>query len=144
MILEFNSQICTNKEQSERLLALGLKKETADGQYAALVRDWKGNLIADPKWRFYDHNECFIVQNFEQMECYPTWSLHRLIEMLNYQVRYNGKTYEPVIAIDGMAYCDICADDPIVGWSKDLYTDAIDCIEWLIGIEQFNKRYLVE
>ena len=28
--LKFNSQICTTREQSERLLALGLKKETAD------------------------------------------------------------------------------------------------------------------
>ena len=26
----FKSQICTTKEQSERLLSLGLKKETAD------------------------------------------------------------------------------------------------------------------
>jgi hypothetical protein len=65
--------------------------------------------------------------------------------MLNYQVRYNGKTYEPAIAIDGMAYYDICTDDTIVGWSRDnLYTDAIDCIEWLISIEQFNKNYLDE
>ena len=28
--MEFESQMCTNMEQSERLLALGLKKETAD------------------------------------------------------------------------------------------------------------------
>ena len=28
--MEFNSQICTTRKQSERLLALGLKKETAD------------------------------------------------------------------------------------------------------------------
>lgn len=28
--LKFNSAICTSREQSERLLALGLKKETAD------------------------------------------------------------------------------------------------------------------
>jgi hypothetical protein len=28
--MKFNSQICTTKEQSERLLALGLKRETAD------------------------------------------------------------------------------------------------------------------
>lgn len=28
--MKFNSQICTTREQSERLLALGLKKETAD------------------------------------------------------------------------------------------------------------------
>ena len=26
----FNSQVCTSREQSERLLALGLKPETAD------------------------------------------------------------------------------------------------------------------
>ena len=140
--MKFNSQICTNKEQSERLLALGLKKETADCQYAALVVDWKGNLITNPKWRFYDHNKGFIVQNFERMERIPAWSLHRLIEMLNYQVIHNGKKYEPVIAIDGMAYQDVCSDDPIVGWSGDLYTDVIDCIEWLINIEQFNKEYL--
>lgn len=77
--MEFNSQICTTREQSERLLALGLKKETADCQYAALIMDWKGNPISNPKWRFYDHNKGFIVQNFEQMECIPAWSLHRLI-----------------------------------------------------------------
>ena len=29
----FNSQICTTREQSERLLALGLKKDTADMYY---------------------------------------------------------------------------------------------------------------
>ena len=28
--MEFTSQVCTTKEQSERLLALGLKKETTD------------------------------------------------------------------------------------------------------------------
>jgi hypothetical protein len=37
--MEFKSQICTTKEQSEKLLALGLKKETADCQYAALIVD---------------------------------------------------------------------------------------------------------
>ena len=29
----FKSQICTDRNQSERLLALGLKKETADMYY---------------------------------------------------------------------------------------------------------------
>lgn len=31
--MRFNSQICTTREQSERLLVLGLKKETADMMY---------------------------------------------------------------------------------------------------------------
>lgn len=80
---EFNSQISTTIEQSKRLLDLGLKPETADCQYAALVIDWKGNPISSPKWRFYDHNKGFIVQNFERMERIPAWSLHRLIEILD-------------------------------------------------------------
>ena len=95
-------------------------------------------------------NDKICAAPYNEMECpydnlvKPAWSLHRLIEMLNYQVRYNGKTYEPAIAIDGMAYYDVCTDDTIVGWSGDLYIDAIDCIEWLISIEQFNKEYLEE
>ena len=35
----FNSQVCTNKVQSERLLALGLKKETADMVHFFSQRD---------------------------------------------------------------------------------------------------------
>ena len=31
--MKFTSQICTTKEQSEQLVALGLKKETADCHY---------------------------------------------------------------------------------------------------------------
>jgi len=50
----FKSQICTTREQSERLLELGLKKETAD---------IKG------------------VEGIEHTPIYA-WSLHRLIEMI--------------------------------------------------------------
>lgn len=137
--MDFTSQICTTKEQSERLLALGLKKETADccWIYSFGAETWI--LFAD-SYNYLKENDFMR----EEKWYIPAWSLHRLIEMLNYQVIYNGKKYEPVIAIDGMAYRDICTDDPIVGWSGDLYTDVIDCIEWLISIEQFNKEYLEE
>lgn len=123
----FNSQICTTQIQSERLLALGLKAETADMMYCKTAF---GELITAKDDDYLEHLD------------FPAWSLHRLIEMLNYQVIHNGKKYEPVIAIDGMAYQDVCNDDPIVGWFGDLYTDVIDCIEWLISIEQFNIEYL--
>lgn len=94
--IKFNSQICTTQEQSQRLLDLGLKPETADCQYAALVIDWKGNPIPSPKWRFYGHNKGFIVQNFEQMECIPAWSLHRLIEILDLPLmEFNTLSYNP-------------------------------------------------
>ena len=47
----FNSQICTTREQSERLLALGLKKETADMVYQAIgvgqFNHWKNRDIEE-------------------------------------------------------------------------------------------------
>lgn len=65
---EFKSQVATTREQSQRLLALGLKKETAD---CALFLN--GN------------NEFEQLSNFGDWERYadmfPAWSLHRLIEL---------------------------------------------------------------
>lgn len=135
--MKFNSQICTTKEQSERLLALGLKKETADMAYNKL-REMAHLLPYTEVVLATERSGGSIWGQFYS----PAWSLHRLIELLNYQVIHNGKKYEPVIAIDGMAYQDVCDNDPIAGWSGQLYDDVIDCIEWLISIEQFNKEYL--
>ena len=123
--LKFNSQVCTTKEQSQRLLNLGLKPETADCQYAALVIDWKGNPISNPKWRFYDHNKGFIVQNFEQMECVPAWSLHRLLS-----IGING---------DYMGLWNININIDTV---EDLFEQLIKLIEWTIKDGVFNKEYL--
>lgn len=128
--MKFNSQICTNKEQSNRLLALGLKKETAD----MFHYQWSEGVWGIEARIPYTYNERMI----------PAWSLHKLLSMLTYQVICNGAKYEPVIALDGMAYQDVCTNDPVVGWSGNLYTDVIDCIEWLIGQEQFNPVYLGE
>ena len=117
---EFNSQIGTTIEQSKRLLELGLKPETADCQYAALVIDWKGNPISSPKWRFYDHNKGFIVQNFERMECIPAWSLHRLICLYgqDYTIKelYNSE--------------------------EECYGMLITAIQIAIENDEFNKEYL--
>ena len=73
--MEFKSQICTTKEQSERLLALGLKKETADMCYQVKFFDPFPQHLVDCVPSLLTHppinNERFI----------PAWSLHRLIEM---------------------------------------------------------------
>ena len=65
METKFNSQICTTREQSERLLALGLKKETADCCY------------------YYYDGEYLIAfaEDAKYPSDIPAWSLHRLIEM---------------------------------------------------------------
>ena len=146
--MEFATQICTTKEQSERLLALGLKAETAD-MYATDMSSKGINYTGD--WKIGSIPYCnaisFLNSQGLQLEktawsIIPTWSLHRRLAMLTYQVIYNDTKYEPGIALDGMDYHDVCTDDPVVGWSGDLYTDVIDCIEWLISQEQFNPNYL--
>ena len=62
---EFKSQICTTKEQSERLLALGIKKETADMYYSE-----------NPKLLFIRDKGIPLEE-----EDFPAWSLGRLLEV---------------------------------------------------------------
>ena len=72
--MKFNSQICTTREQSERLLSLGLKKETADMVHSTIVvLDNLVDLISEHPWTARQD----VTDNW-----YPAWSLHRLIEMV--------------------------------------------------------------
>ena len=66
--MKFTSQICTTKEQSERLLVLGLKKETAD----CVMMYYDGWHIGEA-----EHFD------FDKDPVEPAWSLDRLIDMLN-------------------------------------------------------------
>lgn len=69
--MDFKSQICTTKEQSERLTALGLKKETADCVWIEMSKDnWR---IDANSWKAY---HSIIEEGFV-----PAWSLHRLIKL---------------------------------------------------------------
>lgn len=89
METKFNSQICSSIEQSRRLLALGLKKETADMIHV----DYGGrNYMIRP----YD----WLPTSLVDMEKYiPAWSLHRLIEILdtNPCVFYTNCGYDDII-----------------------------------------------
>lgn len=88
-IFNFNSQVCSNIEQSRRLLALGLKKETADMIH---VDYGGGNYMIRP----YD----WLPTSEVDMEKYiPAWSLHRLIEVLdtNPCVFYTNCGYDNII-----------------------------------------------
>ena len=70
--MEFKSQICTTREQSERLLALGLKIETADMYYQKLNDKWTP-FVGQP----------FSYDGLRGTYLNPAWSLHRLIELLS-------------------------------------------------------------
>lgn len=63
--LKFNSQICTTKEQSQRLLDLGLKPETADCCLDDVIEGIYSPMA--------------VKKVFESQ--IPAWSLHRLMEI---------------------------------------------------------------
>ena len=128
--MKFNSQICTTREQSERLLALGLKKETADCYYwQETDRYGDGNgkfhleILAENREHAKYLDECFGVCLEADEEHYfiPAWSLHRLWELA---------------LINSMVLDDI-------GEIAKIYDCVIDNIESQIKEGYFNKDYLV-
>ena len=132
----FNSQICTTKEQSEHLLALGLKKETADMFYAA--------IHIGPEIVGYQVLPIYNEYNFEIFpDDIPAWSLHRLIEMMPLDVVPEGGfdniftlTKDPSgysVEYDGFSYY----------YKKNIYDTLIEGIEHLIKEGYFNKEYLI-
>lgn len=69
--MEFKSQICTTREQSERLLALGLKKETADMEIE--ICKWDKTISSYVSKGYWEKEISDAL-----IELIPAWSLHRL------------------------------------------------------------------
>lgn len=118
METKFNSQICTTREQSERLLALGLKKETADMCLQSTLNDvWSPYIpIATP----YSRVEAFDFST-NVFRVIPAWSLHRLLCLYNCH------------------YLEFMGEEEIAS----VYDVVIEAIESAITEGYFNKEYLV-
>ena len=110
----FKSSVCTTKEQSERLLALGLKKETADMCHRTNGMDIYFITALNP------------LRNPNDI---PAWSLHRLIEMVD---------DECVIHLDNFTIAG-----RLFEVYDNLFDNIIGCIAYLIKEGYFNKEYLV-
>ena len=112
---EFNSQICTTREQSERLLELGLKKETAD---MYMTPSWGGGKVIG----YYAPDVVILDDHFDVLpNDLPAWSLHRLMCLV-----FNS----------GGTRVELFEDD-------DAYEILIYKIEMRIKEGYFNKEYLV-
>ena len=129
-MVEFNfkSQRATTIEQSERLIALGLRKETADMIHV----DYGGrNYIIRP----YD----WLPTSKVDMEKYiPAWSLHRLIEMVPQE--HDGSFFS--LSLNDAGYSEPGAW--VLYERVGTYDSIINCIEWLIKEGCFNKAYMEE
>ena len=136
----FKSQICTSREQSERLLALGLKKETAD---MCSVID---HVSDGGKWEEVDTIFSFTPDdwNFRQSVT-PRWSLHRLWELLGKIKKYEGEDELLYPRISLEEDCVILKNPKSI-WvrqnfcsPKGVYENIINCLEELIKEGYFNK-----
>ena len=134
----FKSQICTSREQSERLLTLGLKKETTDcyywqgcDQYGDPNGKWHLDILNDDTREHFEYllNHFGICLHLEDALFIPAWSLYRLIEMID---------DECIIHLDNFTIAG-----RLFEVYDNLFDNIIDCIEWLIKEKHFNKEYLV-
>ena len=109
----FKSSVCTSLVQSERLLALGLKKETADMCWQTTTLN--GEPITYPSQDVWTDGTIITNNHF------PAWSLHRLLSLYN------------------LHYIEFMNDEEI----ESVYDIVIDAIEQAIKEGYFNKEYLV-
>ena len=126
--LKFNSQICTTQIQSQRLLDLGLKPETADMHHYKWSEGYWDIYACPPRGA----DSCYV----------PAWSLHRLIKILPTVITHDD--YSLILGVNATCVC--YADDESAeifkSFDGDLYECITRCIEWLIKEDYFNKEYL--
>lgn len=121
----FKSQPYTTIEQSQRLIELGLKAETADCCHWYCI-----SCVDEP---------------FER-EKIPAWSLHRLLSLIPKEIEVKNP-YRKWICFNmnfdyNIIYFQSNMEDFIGFYEGNVYDKAISCIEWLIKEGYFNKEYL--
>jgi hypothetical protein len=118
----FKSTICTSRSQSERLLALGLKPETAD------MYHWES------EGKIYTYvGQCSDINGI------PAWSLHRLIEMMPKNIAIDGDTAYP-LQIQKRSDGKWCVG--YQGW-YDCVGDLYDSVIWIYQL-LISEGYLDE
>ena len=166
------NQICTNKEQSSRLLEAGVRPDTADmvllyvddesniAPWEDIRKDEKGKFFYNVYGETYTLTETILLRDSQyydrsyQDDC-PAWSLSKLIDMMpkSYQDDIDGMVYY----LSGNFVELMYASD----WIKDgegdntyncaksfdkenLMDNVVDAIEWLIKRGHLNKKFLTD
>lgn len=135
----------TTLDQSKRLVELGIKPTTADGVYAAKIRDWSGKEIS-PRYRLQVSSfpGKFVVQNFEEIDEIPAWSFGNLLNQLPGSITVDNFSYDLVYipSTKTISYVLEETNHALVSFfvDSDPYENIISCIDWLINTvgEEFN------
>ena len=132
--MNFKTPISTTRELSERLLALGLKPETADCYIECAPSGKDFTYIRQP------YNEDIFKRN----NIIPSWSLARLLEMMP---QYIDKREEVLLMIEPplIVYYDTrYKGQQHFTTYPDIFDNCISMIDWLIRNGHFKKEYLIE
>ena len=166
--MNFKSQICTTREQSERLFALGLKPETADMVYhftksksewlqwklqpkTPTLRGefWTPQRIAKLASPFHKHTDGSRMTGEEVFDDIwgkdiPAWSLAHLLEMMP---QYIDKKEQIILIVEPPLICYY--DTAFKGQYHfttqiDIFHNCVDMIAWLVKKGHFNQNYLID
>ena len=124
------NQICTNKEQSSRLLEAGVRPETAD-----MYLDEFERLVA------FEYRR--IKSKAYQDTVLPTWSLSKLIDMIPDQIECEGYNYYLfILPRDKEFTIKYSAGSNLAqSYCRESFFDAItEMIEWLIKEGYLDKK----
>lgn len=124
------NQICTNKQQSSRLLEAGVRPETAD-----MYLDEFERLVA------FEYRR--IKSKAYQDTVLPTWSLSKLIDMIPDQIECEGYNYYLfILPRDKEFTVKYSAGSNLAqSYCRESLFDAItEMIEWLIKEGYLDNR----
>lgn len=133
----FNTQLCTTVEQSKKLVELGLDFSTADAY-------WQRGGFG------FGYKMVKKLTDVGEVNYYPAWTLHRLIALCPIMIVHHQSEHEMSLSVthNGAYYEDNFTypteEIECFDLSQNLYENLIDCIEWLIKENHFNKQYLNE
>ena len=139
----FKSALCTSRGQSKRLLALGLKKETADMHwyYTGEIFGWQCSCQS------YKEAFDFPFRSEDLQYIRPAWSLHRLIEMMPTHIYQGEHGFYRTIKPHSILYIPVDMESigsigRVVVNTNNYYDGIIEMYEWLIKEGCFKKDYL--
>ena len=131
--MNFKTPISTTREQSERLLTLDVRPETADCY-----------IECAPSGKDFTYiRQTYNEDIFKRSNVIPSWSLARLLEMMP---KYIDEREEVLLMIEPplIFYYDTrYKGQQHFTTNPNIFDNCIAMIDWLIRNGYFNKEYLI-
>lgn len=141
------NQICTNKEQSHRLLEAGVRPGTADSylQRITETEDWSSDNVQDQIIEPWMNKPGLL----DMVGRYPAWSLSKLINMLPATIsQRNRPDLSLEITKDSVywfiQYTELGYDCKHEVMEKNVLDAVVNMIEWLIKEGHLDKKFLTD